>query len=56
MTNTVILKSAANGIERAWTGAVLDFLASNTFTDITYCRQTFPKPTAGACADPAPCD
>ena len=56
VTNTVILKSAANGIERAWTGAVLDFLASNTFTDITYCRQTFPKPTAGACADPAPCD
>jgi hypothetical protein len=56
VTNTVIAKSAANGIERAWTGGVFDFLGSNTFTDVTYCRQTFPKPNVGACPDPAPCD
>jgi hypothetical protein len=56
VTHTVVTKSAANGIERGWTGAPVDFLATNTFTDVAYCRQTFPRPTGGACPDPAPCD
>ena len=56
VTNTLILKSAANGVERAWTGAVVDFVTPNKFTDVAYCRQTFPKPKTGACPDPAPCD
>ncbi len=57
VTNTTILKSGANAIERAWTGTPVDFLPTNTFTDNTYCRQTFPRPASpGTCPDPAPCD
>ncbi len=56
VTNTVILKSNTNAFERGWTGAPVEFLATNTFTDIKYCRQTFPRPATGACPDPAPCD
>jgi hypothetical protein len=56
VTNTTIVKSAANGIERAWTGGVVDFLPTNTFTDVAFCRQTYPRPAAGSCPDPAPCD
>jgi hypothetical protein len=55
ITNTVISKSAANGFERGWFGAPVDFLPTNTF-DVAYCRQTFPRPIAAACPDPAPCD
>lgn len=56
ITNTTITKSAKNGIERAWTGAYVDFRPSNTFTDNAFCRQTAPRPTTGSCPDPAPCD
>lgn len=56
VTNTTIVKSAANAIERAWTGTPVDFLATNTFIDNAYCRQTFPRPESAACLDPAPCD
>lgn len=56
VTNTTIVNSAANGIERGWMGPPVDFLATNTFTGVAYCRQTFPRPIAGACPDPAPCD
>ena len=55
VTNTTIDKSAGEGIIRGWTGDPVDFLATNTFTNITRCNQTFPKPSAGACPDPAPC-
>lgn len=54
--NTTFVKSAANGIERAWVGTPVDFLPSNTFTEIAYCRQTYPRPAAGSCPVPAPCD
>lgn len=56
VTNTVITNSAVNGIERAWTGTPVDFLATNTFTSVAYCRQTYPRPSAGSCPVPAPCD
>jgi hypothetical protein len=56
VTNTAISHSAMNGIERAWTGTPIDFLATNTFTSVQYCRQTFPRPPTGSCPAPAPCD
>lgn len=56
VTNTTISQSAANGIERAWTGDPMDFLATNTFTNVQWCRQTYPHPNAGVCPVPAPCD
>jgi hypothetical protein len=56
VTNTTISKSAANAFERGWTGTPVDFLATNTLSEIAYCKQTFPRPTTGACPDPAPCE
>lgn len=56
VTNTIMTKSAANGIERGWQGTPVDFLATNTFDGIQYCRQTFPRPASGPCPDPIPCD
>lgn len=47
VTSTRIEHSAADGIVRGWTGAEVDFAASNTFTDVARCNQTFPKPDAG---------
>ncbi len=55
VTNTTITYSAGEGIVRGWTGAPVDFLQSNTFEDVARCHQTFPKPAAGNCPDPAPC-
>lgn len=55
VTNTTIATSAGDGVVRGWTGSPVDFLATNTFTAITRCNETFPKPTGGACPVPAPC-
>jgi hypothetical protein len=55
VTNTVIAKSAANGIERAWTGRPVDFEPTNTFSDVKWCKQTYPRPEMGICPDPPPC-
>lgn len=56
VTNTTIVNSAANGIERGWIGTPVDFVSTNTFTQVAWCKQTFPRPAAGPCPDPAPCD
>jgi hypothetical protein len=55
VTNTTIESSAGDGIVRGWTGAPVDMLATNTFTDVALCNQSFPKPESGSCPDPAPC-
>ncbi len=55
VTNTTIDNSAGDGIVRGWTGTPVDFLPTNTFTAVTRCNQTFPKPSGGACPVPAPC-
>lgn len=55
VTNTTIENSAGDGIVRGWTGELVDLLATNTFTSIARCNQTYPKPTAAVCPDPAPC-
>lgn len=55
VTNTTIENSAGDGIVRGWTGAPVELLATNTFTSVTRCNQTFPKPSTGTCPDPAPC-
>lgn len=53
--NSTIDSSAGDGIVRGWTGEPIDMLATNTFTDVARCNQTFPKPKQGQCPDPAPC-
>ncbi len=55
VTNTTIDSSAGEGIVRGWTGDPVELLATNTFTNIARCNQTFPKPSMGVCPDPAPC-
>jgi len=55
VTNTTIEQSAGHGIVRGWTGGPVDLLATNTFTEVAKCNQTFPKPEVGVCPVPAPC-
>lgn len=55
VTNTTILKSAANGIERAWRGTATSFLPTNTFTEVAFCHETYPKDAMGACPATVPC-
>jgi hypothetical protein len=56
VTNTVISKSAANAFERGWFGTPVDFLATNTLTEVAYCKQTYPRPPTGSCPSPTPCE
>jgi hypothetical protein len=56
ITNTTILSSAGHGIDRGWRDNTKpDFLATNTFTSIAKCKQTYPKDTSGACPTTVPC-
>lgn len=55
ITNTTIESSKGEGIVRGWSGDAVDLLATNTFTNVTRCNQTFPNPLVGVCPDPAPC-
>lgn len=53
--NTTIAKSAANGIERGWWGGPTSFLPTNTFTDVAYCQETYPRDSSGGCPMTVPC-
>jgi len=55
ITNTEIVSSAGDGIGRAWSGAPTDFLATNTFTSVAECNQSFPRDANGACPANSPC-
>ena len=58
VTNTTIADSAAHGIDRGYrSDTKVDFLATNTFTNIAKCKQTYPSDANGACPAPAmvPC-
>ncbi|HET9990123.1 MAG TPA: hypothetical protein VFQ65_16445, partial [Kofleriaceae bacterium] len=57
VTNTAIEHSASDGITRGWTGTPLDFEATNTFSDLAKCKQSYPVPGGALdCPDPVPCD
>lgn len=47
--------SAAHGVTRGWRGGPIDLLASNTFTNVAGCKQTYPIPEAESCPVPPPC-
>lgn len=55
LTNSAIVASGGDGVVRGWTGDVIDFLPTNTFTSVAQCHQTYPKPREGSCPNPAPC-
>ena len=50
ITNTEIVSSARDGIDRGWRADLQpDFLSSNTFTAVAACRESAPSTKAGAC-------
>lgn len=56
VTNTTISDSAAHGIDRGWRDdALVDFMPTNTFSNVAACRQTYPKDHNGACPQVVPC-
>ena len=57
VTNTSIVASLTNGIDRGWRAdtPVIDFLATNTFTGVALCKQTFPPTAGNVCPVPVPC-
>ena len=59
VTNTMILASKTNGIDRGWRSdsPLVEFLPTNTFTGVTLCQQTFAPNAANNCPAPAavPC-
>lgn len=44
LLNSTISNSSSHGVFRAWTGTPVDFLASNSFSNIAGCRQVLPHP------------
>ncbi len=54
ITNSVIRDSAGGGIYRAFSGADVDFMATNTFSNIAWCKQTSVR-IGNACV-PATCN
>ena len=54
VTNTHIGDSSSHGIFRAWEGAMIDFMPSNTFTNVAWCDQVEPKPPMGAACPASP--
>ena len=57
VTNTTILSSKTNGIDRGWRSdsPTVEFLPMNTFTDVALCKQTFAPSAANVCPMAVPC-
>ena len=56
LTNSTIADSAGLGIDLAYTGQFVDFLPTNTFTDIATCKTSYPREEpAGGCPATVPC-
>jgi hypothetical protein len=56
VTNTEIVNSARHGIDRGWASDTkTDFIATNTFTNVAGCKQTYPRDTNGSCPSVVPC-
>ncbi len=54
ITNTEIVGSPTNGIDRGWRDdrEKIDFLSTIKFTNVTYCNQTYPPNAANVCPQP----
>ena len=56
VTNTTISNSGGHGIDRGWRNDTkIDFLPTNTFTNIAKCKESYPKDTNGSCPATVPC-
>ena len=56
LTNSTISRSSTHGIFRAWIGGQVDFMTSNSFVDVAFCRQVLNRPPLpGVCPVDPPC-
>lgn len=55
ITNSKFTSSAGDGIGRSWSDDPLDMLATNTFSQIMNCNQSFPRSVTGTCPAMSPC-
>jgi hypothetical protein len=56
ITNTEIISSARHGIDRGFrSDTKISLLATNTFTNVPGCKETYPRDISGACPTPIPC-
>jgi hypothetical protein len=57
ITNTTIVGSTTNGIDRGWRSdnAIIDFVPTNTFTNVMFCKETYPPTAANVCPVTVPC-
>jgi len=55
VTHTTILSSAGYGIDRGWRGALVDFTATSTFTNVAKCSQSYPVNVGGGCPATVTC-
>jgi hypothetical protein len=55
ITSSTISDSLGHGIHRGWqSDSQPSFLPTNTFTNVTGCKETLPVPQSGTCPDPRP--
>jgi hypothetical protein len=55
LTNSLIADSKTLGVDLAYFGDPVDFLASNQFVDVTSCKVSTPRLPSGACPDTIAC-
>jgi hypothetical protein len=49
LTHSVVRHSGSNGVDRGWAGDQVDYLATNTFSDIAFCAQTQNRDAQSQC-------
>lgn len=55
ITQTRITHSARFGINRAWSGTLVDFMSTNTFESVAACKQSYPPSASDTCPATVPC-
>jgi len=55
VTNSTLTSSAGYGVGRAWSGDLVDFTPTNTFTAMGKCKQSYPRDKNGACPASVTC-
>jgi hypothetical protein len=54
LTNSLLADSAADGVNLAYSGSQVDFVAANAFSNIARCKLTFPRLPTSNCPNPVP--
>jgi hypothetical protein len=56
VTSSTITNSKGYGIDRGWSGGLVDFAAGNTFTGNAKCSQSYPRDANGGCPAAVTCN